>query len=203
MNCVYVLQLRISARFVDNPAATSAVNLKRTESLSARDKDVSTLPKGKYVTSCRYDLDNVLDELYDLDNILDKLYDQDNVLDELYDLDNVLDKLYDLLFCFRTQNITEKLRQVLTVRQDEEKDGECEKEKESQPRQRRHLQPSEKRDASAPDDSIDSPVDDSDDDANYQEESSKDDSSEPSDDDMASPDAKKNKTAKKGNAKHE
>ena len=71
MNCVYVLQLRISARYVDNPAATSAVNLKRTESLSARDRVVSTLPKGKYVTSYRYDLDNVLDKLYDLDNVPD------------------------------------------------------------------------------------------------------------------------------------
>ena len=93
------------------------------------------------------------------------------------------------------------MRQVMTRRQEEGQGMDSEKEKESRPR--RQLPPSKTKDTSASDDSLESPVDDSDDDANYKEESSKDDSSEPSDDDMASPDAKKTKTAKKGNAKHE
>ena len=102
----------------------------------------------------------------------------------MYDLDNVPDNLYNLMFYFRTQNITEKLRQVMTMRQDEGSDGDGEREQESRPRPKRQLPPSQTKAATASDDSMESVVDDSDKDCDYKEESSEDDSSEPSDDDF-------------------
>ena len=114
----------------------------------------------------------------------------------LYDLDNVPDNLYELMFCFRTQNITEMMKQKMTMRQEGQ---DCEKEKESRPR--RQLPPSKTKDTSASDDSLESPVDDSDDDANYKKESSEDESSEPSDSDTSDLGAKKTTTADKVKAK--